>query len=87
MSSSLRRLAVVLTLAVLFAPGFAQAAPRLPAQRINERGFLSLLWNVLVAPWLKNGAELDPDGRTRATPAGGGAVNDNGAELDPSGRT
>ena len=63
MSSSLRRLAVVLTLAVLFAPGFAQAAPRLPAQRIMERGFLSLLWNVLVAPWLKNGAELDPAGR------------------------
>ncbi|HKI00843.1 MAG TPA: hypothetical protein VKK31_02570 [Thermoanaerobaculia bacterium] len=87
MSFSLRRLAAVLTLAVLLAPGLAQAAPRFPARRLADRGFLSLLWHVLVSPWLKNGAEVDPNGRTGAAPAGGGAVSDNGAELDPNGRT
>ncbi len=62
--TSLRRVAACLILAILLAPGLVQARPlvSMEPETTVERGFFSLLWDVLIAPWLKNGAELDPSG-------------------------
>jgi hypothetical protein len=80
MRSLVRRVTLVLILSAVFVPGLAQAGPRVSADVPIAEAF-AFLWDALFG-WVKNGAEVDPDGALRP-----GALSDNGAELDPDGST
>jgi len=97
MRSHFRRVTLVLILSAVLVPGLAQAEPRVSADD-PIAGAFAFLWDALFG-WMKNGAELDPDGLPAPQPsspsdlgagldpAGSSVPSDNGAELDPNGRT
>jgi hypothetical protein len=85
-SSSSRRIALALVLAVLALPAVALAGDRhqqratRPAVEHQVAGpveVLAALWQRLVAAWGAVGAEIDPDGATTPAPVG--------PEIDPDG--
>ena len=96
--SALRRTAVSFLFLLLSLSALAAAAPpRLAAgpkaRASKSQPGVTLLWNILVHFWEKEGSSLDPNGKPLTTPApnGGssldpnGALSDNGSSLDPSG--
>lgn len=93
MRSLVRRVTLVLILSAVLVPGLAQAGPRVSAAEPTAGAF-TFLWEALFG-WMKNGAEVDPDGVPAALsdngaeldPNGATAPSDNGAEVDPNGRT
>ncbi len=100
MRSSLRRTTLAVLLMVFLAPALLQAGSwdwTKTGASAPERGFFSMVWNLLAAIWEKdgdNGGQLDPSGSPGSGPGGGGATQnpatgggggENGGQLDPSG--
>ena len=96
MRSTVRRISMVLLLAVLLAPGLLQA--RTPArhsarntrstQTVQELGLLGSVWDLLTNGLLKTGPTLDPSGSstgTGTTTTSSSTTGDTGPTLDPSG--
>lgn len=88
MSSTMKKMTVILLLTAFLAPGLAQARDwaweSATVSRDTEIGFFGMVWNLLTSMFEKNGGTLDPSGST--TPDGSG-TGDNGGTLDPSGST
>lgn len=92
MRSTVRRISIILLLAVLLAPGLLQA--RTPARHsahttrsTHEVGVLSAVWNLLTSGLLKTGPTLDPSGSGTGTgsTSSSSTTGDTGPTLDPSG--
>ena len=95
MRSTVRRISIVLLLAVLLAPGLSQA--RTPVrysarntqttQTVHELSFLGSVWNLLTSGLLKTGPTLDPSGGSTGTggTTSSSTTGDTGPTLDPSG--
>jgi hypothetical protein len=98
MCSAVRRVAGMILLIALLAPGFVQARPVSGswdwASKISAETFLSKVWSLL-AFWRgsdvtsKNGSGLDPAGQPPPPGTAGicdnGENGDNGSGLDPAG--
>ncbi|PYQ60940.1 MAG: hypothetical protein DMF53_16050 [Acidobacteria bacterium] len=91
MRSTVRRISIVLLLAVLLAPGLLQA--RTPARRsahttqpAHEVGILGAVWNLLTNGLLKTGGQMDPVGSTAPTSGSSTTTSsDTGGQMDPVG--
>ncbi|HEX6903733.1 MAG TPA: hypothetical protein VF789_28745 [Thermoanaerobaculia bacterium] len=100
MSSTLKKMTVILLLTAFLAPGLAQARDwaweSATVSRDTEVGFFGMVWNLLTSMFEKNGGMLDPNGgpapvdgtgddtSTTTTTTTGGG-GENGGMLDPNG--
>jgi hypothetical protein len=97
MRSMVRQIAVILLLAVLLAPGLAQARTPIrhvahsvsstqSAQTAQRPGLLSAVWNLLTTGLLKTGGQMDPLGSTAPTSGTSTTTSsDTGGQMDPVG--
>ena len=94
MCSAARRVAGMILLVALLAPGFVQARPVSGSwdwtSKISAETFLDKVWSLL-AFWRgsdamsKSGGMLDPAGQQPPPPSQAGSTCDNGGMLDPAG--